>query len=68
MTLDHAQTQELITGLPKEISSTKRWSLIFANLNKANAVSLKSVDFMSVDFETAIGRLKNICPVHIDKN
>jgi len=68
MTLDHRKAKELIGGLLKEISSTKHWSLIFANVDKANTVSRKSGDFESVDCETAIGRLKDICSVHIDKN
>jgi hypothetical protein len=67
MTLDHAQAQELIGGLREEISSTKHWALIFAKVDKANAVSLKSGDFESVDFETAIGRLKDLS-VHVDTN
>jgi hypothetical protein len=68
MTLDHTKAKEPIGGLLKEISSTQHRSLIFANVDKANAVSLKSVDFNSVDFETTIGRRKDICSVHIDKN
>ena len=68
VTLDHIKAKEPIGGLLKEISSTKHRSLIFANVDKANAVSLRSGDFKSVDFETAIGRLKDICSVHIDKN
>ena len=54
MTLDRTKAKELIGGLLKKISSTKNSSLIFANADKANAVSLKSGDFKSVDFETAI--------------
>jgi hypothetical protein len=34
MTLDHTRAQELIGGLLKEISSTKHWALIFANVDK----------------------------------
>ena len=68
MTLDHAQAQELIGGLLKEISSTKHWALVFANVDKANAVSLKSGDFESGDFETAIGRRKDLCSAHVDTN
>jgi hypothetical protein len=68
MTLEHTKAKELIGGLLKEISSTEHWSLIFGNVDKANAVSLESGDFKSADFETAIGRLRDICSVHIDKN
>jgi hypothetical protein len=63
MTLDHTQAQELSGGLLKEISSTKHWALIFAKVDKANAVSLKSADS-----ESAIGRLKDLCSVHVDTN
>ncbi len=55
-------------GLLKETSSTKHWSLIFANVDRTNYVPLKSGILKSVDFDAAMGRLKSLCSVHIDKN
>jgi hypothetical protein len=45
----------------------EHWSLLFADVDRANETSLRSGDFRSVDFDTACARLKNIATVHIDK-
>jgi len=42
--------------------------LIFANVDKANYVPLKSGILTSVNFDAAMGRLKGLCAVHIVKN
>jgi hypothetical protein len=62
------ESQQLMGGLLKEISSTKHWLLIFANVDKTKHVPLKSGILRSVDFDAAMGRLKGLCAVHIDKN
>lgn len=43
----------------------EHWSLIFANVNKAAKEKIKQGDFVSVDMETAIDRLKNISEVSL---
>jgi len=62
------ESQQLMGGLLKEISSTKHGLLIFANVDKANYVPLKSGILTSVNFDAAMGRLKGLCAVHIAKN
>ena len=62
------ESQQLMGGLLKEISSTKHGLLIFANVDKANYVPLKSGILTSVNFDAAMGRLKGLCAVHIVKN
>ncbi len=42
---------------------TEHWSLLFANIDKAAKEKMKQGDFVSVDFETALTRLKNISEV-----
>lgn len=39
----------------------EHWSLIFADINKAEESKLENGDFISVDIENGILRLKNIC-------
>ena len=46
----------------------EHWSLLFADVDKANETSLRSGDFRSVDFGTACTRLRNIATVEIDKS
>ena len=43
----------------------EHWSLIFKDINKADKKALNSGDFVSVYFDEAIKRLKNICEVDI---
>jgi hypothetical protein len=62
------ESQQLMRGLLKEISSTKHWLLIFASVGKTNYVPLKSGILTAVNFDAAMGRLKGLCAVHIDKN
>lgn len=45
----------------------EHWSLLFADVDKANQAALASGDFKSVDFETACDRLEHISAVTIDK-
>jgi hypothetical protein len=46
----------------------EHWSLIFANIDKANSSALATGDFKSADFETVVARLKEICSVHLTKH
>ena len=41
---------------------------IFANVDKTKHVALKSGMLTSVNLDAAMGRLKGLCAVHIDKN
>jgi len=43
----------------------EHWSLIFRDINKADKNALNSGDFVSVYFDEAVKRLKNICEVDI---
>lgn len=45
----------------------EHWSLIFDNVNAAKLELLTSGDFKSVDFESILSRLQNICGVEIHK-
>lgn len=45
--------------------SKEHWSLVFQNFDKVNKGKLESGDFASVDYETTIKRLKEICFVEI---
>lgn len=47
--------------LLKELLKREHWSLIFENPNSAKYEFLKTGEFKSVDFETLIIRLTNIC-------
>ena len=44
------------------------WALLFADIREANTPSFRSGDFRSVDFETAIKRLKHIDMVEIEES
>ena len=46
--------------LLKAVLEKEHWSLLFEDVNKAKRASLQSGDFRSVEFGTAIARLKNI--------
>jgi len=43
----------------------EHWSLIFRDINKADRKALNSGDFVSVYFDEAVTRLKNICGIDI---
>jgi len=43
----------------------EHWSLIFRDINKADINALNSGDFVSVYFDEAVTRLKNICGIDI---
>lgn len=45
----------------------EHWSLLFADVDKASQQRLDSGDFKSVDFETAVSRLKDVADVQIDR-
>lgn len=45
----------------------EHWSLLFADADKASQQRLDSGDFKSVDFETAVSRLKDVADVEIDR-
>lgn len=49
----------------KERLRNEHWTLIFENTNSANTSDLASGDFQSVNLETALLRLENICGVPI---
>lgn len=44
----------------------EHWSLIFADINKAKRSKLENGDFISVDIESGVLRLKNICELNYD--
>lgn len=61
----------LCTGIElllKQRLMKEHWSLVFADVEKADASKLQSSDFTSVDFDKAITRLKNICGVAVGKD
>lgn len=43
----------------------EHWSLIFRDINKADKKALESGEFISVYFDDAVARLKNICNVDL---
>ncbi len=43
---------------------TEHWSLIFADINKAEGSKIEDGNFISVDIESGILRLKNICELN----
>jgi len=45
------------------VDHIEHWSLLFANVDKASREKMKQGDFVRVDFETALSRLKNISGV-----
>lgn len=51
--------------LLKEMLKIEHWTLIFENPNHAKYELLKNGEFKSVDFETLIIRLTNICQIKI---
>lgn len=46
----------------------EHWSLLFAHVDQASEDTLRSGDFISVDFDTACRRLQNIANVDIDRS
>ena len=44
----------------------EHWSLLFSQVNEASLTKLESGNFMSVDFETSLERLRNIAGVEIE--
>lgn len=59
----HAGTQLLL----KEILFQEHWSLIFQKIETAEKSRLRSGDFISVNHDTLIQRLKNICEIEFEK-
>lgn len=53
--------------LLKELLKNEHWSLIFENPNSAKYELLKTGEFKSVDFETLITRLVNICDIQLSE-
>lgn len=51
--------------LLKEVLKSEHWSLIFENPNSAKYELLKTAEFRSVDFETLLARLTNICEIQL---
>lgn len=51
----------------KDTLRKEHWSLIFENINTANYSLLKSGEFRSVDFESILVRLQNICEIEISE-
>lgn len=51
--------------LLKEVLKNEHWTLIFDKLDTAKLDLLKSGDFKSVDLETSIIRITNICKINI---
>jgi hypothetical protein len=49
----------------KERLRKEHWTLIFENINNANSVDLSSGDFQSVNLESSILRLENVCEIEI---
>lgn len=54
---------ELIVKLRLE---NEHWSLIFEDINKAKGSKLENGDFISIDIESGVLRLKNICELNYD--
>lgn len=44
----------------------EHWSFIFSDINKAKKIKLVNGDFISVDIESGVLRLKNICDLNYD--
>lgn len=53
--------------LLKEALKNEHWSLIFESPNNAKYELLKSGEFKSVDFETLLTRLTNICEIELSE-
>lgn len=45
--------------------SLEHWSLIFEDISKAKRANLNTGDFMSVNYNTCLNRLQNICSVEL---
>ena len=54
--------------LLKSRLAREHWSLIFSEVNRASYKELAKADFASVDYPTAVKRLKQIVRVEIDKS
>jgi hypothetical protein len=54
--------------LLKKCLYEEHWSLVFADINKANKSSLESGDFKSVYFDDAVKRLEDICQIDFTKH
>lgn len=52
----------------KEKLRTEHWSLLFADINKANEDAFKTGDFKSVDFDDCITRLEKISKVNLESH
>ncbi|WP_258105892.1 hypothetical protein [Marinoscillum sp. MHG1-6] len=51
----------------KEKLKSEHWSLIFENVSKANKKDLLTGDFLSVNFETILLRLNNVCGIELSE-
>lgn len=51
----------------KDRLSREHWSLVFANIEKAEQSSYNSGDFVSVDLGTCLNRLNQLCLLKIDQ-
>jgi len=51
----------------KDQITKEHWSLIFDNVNNSNFGLLKTGDFKSIDFETILQRLQNVCRIEISE-
>ena len=47
----------------KACLTQKHWSLVFANIDKADEKAFKAGDFVSVNFDETIDRMKNIAHI-----
>jgi len=54
--------------LLKEKLRRDHWSLLFADIDKANENALKTGDFKSVDFDDCVRRLQNISGLNLGSN
>jgi hypothetical protein len=45
----------------------EHWTYVFSDMNKANKTAMQSGDFKSVDSETIIERLENLCSIKLDQ-
>lgn len=53
--------------LLKEVLKNEHWSLIFENANSAKFDLLNTGEFKSVDFETLLIRLTNVCEIELSE-
>jgi hypothetical protein len=54
--------------LLKERLKGEHWTLLFSDVDKAERVALEQGDFRSVDFISALKRLKDICQIDLNKH